>query len=888
MVSRMYVNRVLWVLAALFVMVSGARAQEQKPKVAILPFVIHSQKDQASTQKSVEETLARLASNEGMKIIDVAEVHKTLKPGEAPQTEEQARALGRRLGADFVLFGSFNMLGTSISLDAKLSDVPGQKKTQNLFAEERGIENLAAAGNRIVQQMAMYVLSKGVIAEIKVQGNDRIEADAIKAALKSKKGEGIRPDQLREDIRNVYKMGYFEKVDVEESDSPAGKVLTFVVVENPTIQEVRIAGNKKIKEKDILAAIATKPYSILQQNAVAEDVQKINKLYQQKGYFAADVKSSITFPKDPRKATVTFDIKENKKIWIKKITFRGNKHFSARKLRGVMQTKTKMFLVSLVSDRGILQKEVLDTDVDRLTVFYHDEGYMDARVGTPEVTRKDDGFFIEIPVEEGERYKVSSVKISGDTLDNTPSIEKKMDVHAKDYFSREKVRHDMDLISKTYMDAGYAHTEVDPGIQRDTGTKTSDINFQVKKNEQVHIGRIFITGNTKTRDYVIRRELKIFEGDLFSSSKIEKSLTRLKKLDYFEDVEIVPLDTDQSGIMNLQVKVKEKLTGAISVGGGFSSDDGLFASGAITQRNLFGRGQTAGIKAYFGQEAQRYVASFTEPWMLGYPISGGIDLYNWLREYDTFTKDSTGFRLRTGYPFGQYSRMFAYYTWEKAHVTDVTVNDPVILAAEGWSTLSAVTVGAERDTTDHPFLPTKGTINAVTVQYSSPYFGSESNFIKYELHSGAYFPLHLWKFIGFVRGEFGYIQQPDPDNNPVPLYERFFLGGINTLRGFNWGDVGPKDAQGNVIGGVTYGVFNAELLFPLHEKMGVRGVVFFDAGNAYTGDESFDITKFRTDAGVGVRWNSPFGPLRIELGINLDPQPGEDPYQWQFSAGAFF
>jgi len=888
MVSDKYVKRVLLVLAAVFTMAWGAHAQEQNPKVAILPFVVHSPKDQASIQKSVEETLVRVAATEGLKVVDSAEVRKVVKPGEAPRTEEQARALGRRLGAGYVLFGSFNMLGNTISLDAKLSDVSGQKRTANLFAEEKGIENLAAASSRIVQQMTMAATSKGVIADIKVRGNDRIEADAIKAAVKSKKGEGIRPGQVREDIRAIYKLGYFEKVDVEESDAPAGKVLTFVVQENPTIQEVRITGNKKIKEKDILAAIGSKAYTILQETTVTEDVQKILKLYQQKGYFAADVKSSITFPKDPRKATVAFDIKEHKKIWIKKINFRGNTHISARKLRGVMQTKKKMFLISMISERGILQKEVLDTDVDRLTVFYHDEGYMDAKVGTPEVVRKDDGFYIEIPIEEGERYKVSSVKLSGDMIEGTPAMEKKMDVRVKDHFSREKVRHDMDLISKTYMDDGYAHTEVDPAIQRDTGTKTSDIEFRIKKNEQVHIGRIFITGNTRTRDYVIRRELKIFEGDMFSASKLEKSLSRLKKLDYFEDVQIVPLDTDAAGIMNLQVKVKEKLTGSISVGGGFSSDDGLFASGAVMERNLFGRGQTIGVKAYFGEEAQRYIFSFTEPWMFGYQVAGGIDLYNWLRDYDTFVKDSTGFRLRTAYPFGQYSRLLAYYSWERAHVTDVSVDDPYIQSQVGWTTLSAFTLGFERDTTDHPFLPTRGTILAATGQYASPAFGSDSNFLKYEMHAGVYVPLHVWKFIGFLRGEYGYLHQIDPVDNPVPIYERFFLGGINNLRGFNWGDVGPRDAYGNVVGGVKYGVMTAELLFPIAEKMGIRGVVFFDAGNAFTGDQDFDVSKFRTDAGAGIRWNSPFGPLRMEIGINLDPEPGEDNYQWQFSAGAFF
>ena len=229
--------------------------------------------------------------------------------------------------------------------------------------------------------------------------------------------------------------------------SPAGKVLTFIVQENPTVQEVKFVGNKKIKEKDLLAAIVTKPYSILQRNVVSDDVQKILKLYQQKGYYNAEVTSKIEFPKDPHKAVVTFNIDEKNKVYIKSINFTGNKNISARKLRGAMQTKVKSIL-SLVTDRGILQKEILETDLDRLTAYYHDEGYMDAKVSSPKIDLKEDGFHITIAVEEGERYKVTDVKLTGDLLEGyEQKIVKKLELKPNSYFSREKVRHDMDFIT---------------------------------------------------------------------------------------------------------------------------------------------------------------------------------------------------------------------------------------------------------------------------------------------------------------------------------------------------------------------------------------------------------------------------------------------------------
>lgn len=888
MVGRIWVAGLVWLFVFFGSAFSTAWSQDPSPKVAVLPFVIHGQRDAAKAQKALDEVLARLLAKEGIGAVDPQDVQRAAP---APvRTEGEARTIGSRLGAGYALFGSFNQIGASISIDAKLVDVSGKLKPVVLFAEERGMENLAAAAAKIVQQMGVHILAKAVIAEVKVRGSDRIEAEAIRGNVKSKKGEILRPEQVSEDIRSIYKMGFFEKVDAEVSDSPAGKVLTFVVQENPSVQEVRMSGNKKIKEKDLLAAIATKPYTVLQRNVVSEDVQKIQKLYQQKGYYNAEISSSIEFPKDPRKASVIFKIKENEKVWIKSITFSGNKNLSARKLRGVMQTKVKSIL-SIVTERGILQKDILDTDIERLTAFYHDEGYMDAKVSSPEIRMKDKGFEIHISVDEGERYKVTDVQLTGDMLDGyEKKIVKKLELKPKSYFSREKVRHDIDLVTKAYMNEGYARVDVDPQIKRNPQEHTTDITFHVVEKEVVRIGTIFITGNTKTRDNVIRREVQIAEGDVFSAKKIEDSMSRLKKLDYFEDVEIAPTDTEQKEVMNLHVKVKEKPTGSISIGGGYSSQDGLFTTGQIMQKNLFGRGDYIALKAYLGQEAQRYILSFTEPWFLGHPIAAGADVYNWIRAYEDFTKDSYGFRLRASYPFGQHSRLSTFYSFEDAQVTDIPEGAPSIITnLSSFQITSSIGMGIERDTTDHPFLPTKGTYASAVAEFSDRALGSDSDFFKHEYRVGAYQPL-FWTLIGHVRGQMGWLYPLSGVEN-IPIYNRFFLGGIDTLRGFQYAQVGPtmvENGQTWVIGGTSYAVANFEVLFPIMEKYGIRGVVFFDAGNAFDEGDSIDISKFRTDVGAGIRWNSPFGPLRIEIGYNLDQKTGEDPYQWQFSAGAFF
>ena len=876
--------------------IQAAWSQDQQPKVAVLPFVMHGQQDVAKTQKSIDEVFARLSAREGMKLIDAQEVQKAA--GGPVSTEEQARSIGSKLGAAYVVFGSFNQIGNTISIDATLVDVSARKKPVVLLAEEKGAENLASAVGKVVQQMSVQVLSKALIADVKVKGNDRIEADAIIREAKSKKGELLKPEQVSEDIRSIYGMGYFEKVDAEVTDSPAGKVLTFIVQENPIIQEVRIKGQKKIKEKDIMAAIVTKPYAILQRNVVSDDVQKILKLYQQKGYYNAQVVSKIEFPKDPRKAVVAFDIDEKGKVYIKSIEFVGNKNISARRLRGVMQTKVKSIL-SLVTERGILQKDILETDIDRISAYYHDEGYMDAKASSPNTVLKDDGFHITITVEEGDRYKVTDVKLTGELIDGyEKKIMKKLQLKAKDYFSREKVRHDIDVIRGAYMNEGYARVEIDPRIKRDPDSHTTDITFYLEMKDKIRIGQIFVTGNTKTRDNVIRREMKIFEGDVFNLKKMEDSLTRLKKLDYFENVEIIPVDTPQKDIMDLNVKVKEKQTGSISVGGGYSSEDGLFTTGQIQQKNLFGKGEYISLKAYLGQLASRYILSYTKPWLFGTPWTGGVDIYDWERVYSDFEKLSYGIKLRVAYPVGQYSTLTVFYGWEEAKIENLDTTalaDPLFAKSlTGFQSKSGFGIALERNTTDHPFLPTKGTYIGAALEYDSKVIGSDYDLFKQDYHAGVYFPI-FWKFVGHLRAEMGwetpgisFTSQGIPVNPTIPIFERFYLGGINSLRGWKFGEVGPVDNWGLVYGGDKFADANAELLFPLYEKYGIRGVLFYDAGNAFAENQSIDVSKFRSDVGPGIRWNSPFGPIRVELGYVLDRLPGEKAYNWQFSAGAFF
>lgn len=862
-----------------------ARCEDALPKVAVLPFVIHGASE-TKTQRVLDALFTRLGARAGLALINPALVEKAA--GGPVRSEAQAKSVGDKVGASYVMYGDYTQSGNTISIQATLVDMSGNKKPVALLAGQQGVENLASAVEKIVGQASLDVLGKSVIAEVRVEGNMRIEAAAIKDVAKSSRGQLYNPSQVADDIRAIFKMGYFEKVDAEVRSTAAGKVLTFVVKENPIIDKVVLKGNKKEKDKDILAAITTKQYAVLKRSDIAGDVQKIKKLYQQKGYYNIEVDSDITFPKSSREAVVTFDIKENSKVYVKAIKFTGNKQVKSSKLIGQMQTRP-WSLLSYVTDRGILQRDILDTDIERLNAYYRDNGYMDAVVGAPDVTLEKDGFHITIPVDEGTRYKIESSIISGDLIPNYKAlIEDKLETKANEYFSGDKIRHDMELIKNVYMNKGFAKVEVDPRVKRNSETHSIEINLYIKKFGIVRIGRIYVTGNTRTRDYVIRRAMKIAEGDIFNAKAIQDSLFALKRLDFFKNVEILPVATSMPNVMDLNVKVVEKQTGTISFGGGYSTQDGLFVTGQIQQKNLYGTGQNLGLQAMVAQDAQYYMLSYTKPWIFDTRFSGGFDVYDWLRAYQDFAVNSYGVKLRAGYPLGNYSNISGYYVIENSEITDLDTAasaDPVFIAAQndGWRLKSGFGLAFERNTTDQPFLPTRGSYVGVTLEYDSKDLGSDYNLFKQEYHAGYYYPL-FWKFIGHVRAEAGF--ENGTDN--IPIFERYFLGGIDSMRGWKFGYLGPQDNAGLVVGGDKYAVINTELLFPIVEHYGVRGVLFFDTGNAFPAGTPLSLSGFKEDIGPGIRWNSPFGPLRIEMGYVLDRKPGDPTYEWQFSAGAFF
>jgi outer membrane protein insertion porin family len=799
-------------------------------------------------------------------------------------TDAQARKIGTELGSTFVIYGSLSKIGEQISFDVRLVDVDQRRPTVPIYVTQVGLENLASAVSDLSREVGIRILRRKKIRQILVRGNQRIETEAIKLRIKTKGGDLFDQVKLRGDLTEIYKMGYFKEVRIEAEDTPQGQDVVFVVEEKPTINKVSIRGARSITEDDIRAAMTTRQYGILQRSVLKGDVEKVRALYRDKGYYNAEVTYEIK-PVEGDRVDVSFRVKENKKLYVRKITFTGNQHFSDDDLKDVVRTSEKGGFFWL-TESGILKRDKLEVDSDMIAAFYLNHGFMDVRVGSPEITYDEEGIYINFPINEGGRFRVGKVEVTGKGVEPDVRLLNKIKLSKKKYFHREALARDLERITDYYTSQGYAFAEVEPNIARDRTKQVVDVDYGVKKGELVDFGRIEINGNSKTRDKVIRRQLKVVEGARYSKANLERSVGNLRRLDYFEDIAMDTRKGESPDRMNVDLKLKEKATRFISAGAGFSTADQFFLQGQIAERNLFGRGQSLEFQAQLGSVSNRYTLKFTEPWLFDIPLSATIETYNWSRDYDEFTKDSLGGKLSLSYPVWDYTRLYLSYTYDDADVKDVSDGAATeIKDQEGTLVTSAVSTTLRRDSRDHTFLTSRGSDNSLMVDYAGGVLGGDSGFVKTVFNSSWYFPL-FWDCVGFLHGKTGYIVE---NGGEVPIYERFYLGGINSIRSFGSGDVSPRDPEtGDRIGGNKMVLFNAEFLFPLVKEQGIRGVLFFDAGNSYDNGDSIDFGDLKYAVGGGIRWYSPMGPLRLEWGYNPDPDESEEKSKWQFSMGMFF
>lgn len=722
-----------------------------------------------------------------------------------------------------------------------------------------------------------------VIQEIKVSGHNRISPEAIRFRIKSVPGNILHKQAIRKDIEEIYSMGYFETVDASSENG----ILTFTVKEYPVIVSIDVQGNTEIKSEDILKSISMKKFDILNTKTLKTSIDRIKSQYRDEGFYNVDVDSS-TKPTEGGIA-LTFTVKENNKLYIKKLTFDGNEHISDSKINGtlgfggILETKNRWWW-GMFGHNGSFQEETLDTDLLRIEQLYGDEGYIKARAGRPIVDIKEDkGIYITIPIDEGPLFYVGSLDVQGDLIKPKEELMQVLGIKPGDILRKSMIHKSVEDIRNIYMDKGFAYAQVKPDMSEGEGN-TFNITFQIKKGEPVHIDTIHIRGNTKTRDKVIRRELKVDEGDLFSSTAIKESKDNLNRLGYFTNVnlETIPKDKDT---MSMLVDVDETTTGAFSFGFAYSSVDRLMGTMQLSENNLFGYGLKTKLNLEYGGRRKSYSLDFEEPWLFDHHVSLGFGVFNMEREYTYYTKDSRGANIRLSYPLFENVRHSIVYSY--VDITGLSDIDPIYrdnLTEEEINgyVISSVTNSLYRDTTNDFFRPTRGSDSSVSLEYAG--LGGDYHFTRMNAKYAQFFPLYKDKVALMLKFRWGSINPAQGDK--LPEDELFTLGGLNSVRGFRYGEVGPKDSFGNVIGGRRMFVFNTEVTFPIADIPGLSGVFFFDQGNAF--DSRIDLSNLKRSYGAGIRWVTPMGPLRIEYGKVISPEEDEPASRWDFSIGTFF
>ena len=738
-----------------------------------------------------------------------------------------------------------------------------------------------------------------LIDDIQIEGSQRIEKEAILAVIETKKGEVLDYDRLDKDLRNIFKMKYFTDVKTEITDGPAGKVVVFHVTEKPSIGKIVFKGNKKIKDEDLKKEVGIKLYSIMDDLEIKQSINRLTEFYKKKAYYNVDIETT-TEPIPNNEVLLKYRIAEDEKVYVTKIKFLGNKHFKDRAIKKQMETSEKGFF-SWITSSGHLDKKKLEYDVHRLTAFYNNNGFIKAKIGEPEIIfEKEKGLTIKIEIEEGEQYKVRNVAIEGDLIKPEEELLKKVNIKKEEVFNRETVRNDMLALKNEYVDIGYAYAEVSPNTEQDDVNHLVDVIYIVSKGQKVRIERINIIGNTVTRDKVIRRELKQIEGDEYSGEAIKKSKENLDRLGFFEEVDMQTKKGASDELMVMDVKVKERPTGSFSIGAGYSSQDSIFAMFQIAQNNLFGKGQKLQASAKLGGLSTEFNIGYTEPWLFDTRLSGTVNLYKWSQEYedyefegedyDEYSRDSQGVGLGLGYPIDkidEYTRGYVNYAYDNSDISDVPEDASVTWKdMEGKNITSSITFGIGRDSKDKPWDTSKGSENSISFEFAGRGLGGDVDFNKIRATSAWYFPL-WWKTVFLVRGSWGFIEEKA--GGKLPVYQKFRIGGINSVRGFDYASISPRDPLTNDrIGGEKMMYYNIEYRFPILKEQGIVGLVFYDMGNVLTDDEHYTFSGIRRSAGCGIRWYSPMGPLRVEYGKNLDVQEGEESGKWEFSVGGLF
>jgi len=766
------------------------------------------------------------------------------------------------------------------------------------------------------------------IKSITIKGNARIDAMTILSNLSLKEGDVFSPERVQDDVRSLYRMGFFEEVEVSSEGFEGGIALSFIVREKPLLSDVIFEGNDNLEKDRLNEALQIRTQGFLETQNIKRYVKQIEAAYEAEAYYNATVIPVVQRVSD-NQAILTFLIEEGDQVYIRDITITGNAVFESKKIRKQMETDSYFWMSSWITESGRYKKEQLSFDRERIKDLYLDNGYFDIEVGEPEVTLSEnkEWFDIALTLNEGEQFSIGIIDYQGAVVFDSEALSALAQSKTDDVFNRSKIREDIAAITEHYGQKGYIYTNVVPDLRPNAGNRTLDITFHVVEGDPVKVREILISGNNKTRDKVIRREIRVSEQELVDTKALRRSFQRLNNLNYFESVDLVPKRV-APGWVDLEVEVKEKPTGTFSVGGGYSSQDKFIATFDVTMGNFLGKGQLLKFKVATGGRRDTYTLTFKEPYLFDKNLSGTTNLFNQRRDFGVYEEKRTGGDLILGKAFGEYVRGSISYTLETQEISDLdqvtTVTkqtDPItgapitdpdtgeqltvstvgpdsriplrVLAQEklGDTLTSAIGFSLSRDTRDFFFDPKEGGRNSISFEYAGTVLGGDNDYYKVIADSSRFFPL-WWEHVFSLHGRFGFAE--GIGEKELPVGERFYVGGINTVRGFEFGEAGPLSSPSNIAirgepeGGNKQLFFNLEYLIPIVKEAKVKFLFFYDYGAAFREGDAIEPNEMREAAGIGLRWISPVGPLRLEQGYNINKRPGEKKKTIEFSIGSLF
>lgn len=729
-----------------------------------------------------------------------------------------------------------------------------------------------------------------IIQDIRIEGNQRIETATVLSYLELQKGDPFTSELLDRALKNLYATTLFADISLHQE----GQALVVKLVENPIINEIRFEGNKKIKSEDLQSETQLRPRQVLTRTKVQADVDRLQEIYRFGGNFAVVIDPKI-IRLDQNRVNLVFEISEGTETRIARIGFVGNTYFTDSQLDTVIRSREDRWYRFWSSDDKY-DPDRLAYDRELLRMFYLERGYADFKVETAiaELSPDRKNFFVTFSVDEGERYRVGKVNIQSNISDlDAAPLKKTVTFESGEWYRASTIEETVTKMTNELGNMQYAFVDIRPGVARNREDHTVDINFVVNEGQRTFVENINIHGNSRTLDEVLRREMTLIEGDPFNNDKMKKSEQHIKDLGFFEKVEVTAEPGSEPSKTNIDIKVEEKSTGALSVGAGFSTTEGVLGDLSISERNFLGKGQFLRLSTTLSTERNEFDFSFTEPYFLKRDLSAGIDLFHVtrdLQEESSYDSRRSGGGLRLGYPLSKNWRQTLSYLYELNEISDVQPTASVyIRQQEGKRATSMISQGLTYDTRDSKLEPTEGFLWRLNTDLAG--LGGRAQFYRVKT-TGTYYYQFAPKWVGSILGEAGFVEGWGDET--VRINERFYLGG-DTLRGFDTSGIGPRDlASDDALGGNRFWRGSAELDFPtgLPEDLGLTAHAFTDVGSLWDLDESgatiLDESTLRLSAGVGLSWRSPVGPVRFDFAQPIQKESFDELERFRFSFGTRF